>query len=275
MNDSNTSSNGAVTVIDQQRKSLVVKVAERFNVEPQRMLATLKATAFKTSKEVSNEQMMALLIVSDQYQLNPFTRELFAFPDERGGITPVVSIDGWDRIINSNPVVEDGPNFRESDEQVEHEGKKVPAWIECTIKRRDRLSPTVIRERFKECVRGTGPWKSHPARMLRHKAMIQAARIALGYSGIYDLDEAQRIAEAQAIDASGAASLPPALAALNAPPAPPAPGVQQVIEQAAAPLGPPLTDPSEASNVAPGVDPFLAEMAAAEARGGAVDDPAS
>jgi hypothetical protein len=30
--------------------------------------------------------------------------------------------------------------------------------------------------------------------MLRHKAMIQAARIAFGFAGIYDEDEAQRIA---------------------------------------------------------------------------------
>ena len=33
------------------------------------MLTTLKATAFKG--DVSNEQLMALLIVADQYQLNP------------------------------------------------------------------------------------------------------------------------------------------------------------------------------------------------------------
>ena len=36
--------------------------------------------------------------------------------------------------------------------------------------------------------------------MLRHKAMIQCARLAFGYGGIYDQDEAERIVEAQ-IDA--------------------------------------------------------------------------
>jgi hypothetical protein len=49
-----------------------------------------------------------------------------------------------------------------------------------------------------ECKRGTGPWQTHPKRMLRHKAMIQCARLAFGYGGIYDQDEAERIAEAQA-----------------------------------------------------------------------------
>ena len=31
--------------------------------------------------------------------------------------------------------------------------------------------------------------------MLRHKAMIQCARLAFGYAGIYDQDEAERIVE--------------------------------------------------------------------------------
>ncbi|EOJ4766922.1 recombinase RecT, partial [Escherichia coli] len=41
----------------------------------------------------------------------------------------------------------------------------------------------------------TGPWQSHPKRMLRHKAMIQCARLAFGFAGIYDNDEAERIVE--------------------------------------------------------------------------------
>ena len=48
-----------------------------------------------------------------------------------------------------------------------------------------------------ECYRDMGPWKTHPKRMLRHKAMIQCARLAFGFTGIYDQDEADRIAEAQ------------------------------------------------------------------------------
>ena len=47
-----------------------------------------------------------------------------------------------------------------------------------------------------ECKRSNaGPWQSHPRRMLRHKAMIQCARLAFGYGGIYDQDEAERITE--------------------------------------------------------------------------------
>jgi phage recombination protein Bet len=153
------------------------------------MLTTLKATAFKG--EVSNEQMMALLIVADQYGLNPWTKEIYAFPD-KGGIVPVVGVDGWARIINSNPAF-DGMEFIDSADV-----GGLPEWIECVIYRKDRTHPVKVRERMKECKRGTQPWNSHPTRMLRHKAMIQCARLAFGFAGIYDEDEAQRIIAPQA-----------------------------------------------------------------------------
>ena len=47
--------------------------------------------------------MTALCVVAQQYGLNPFTRELYAFPDRNNGIVPVVGVDGWSRIINDNP----------------------------------------------------------------------------------------------------------------------------------------------------------------------------
>ena len=49
-------------------------------------------------------------------------------------------------------------------------------------------------EYYSECVRSTDPWKMKH-RMLRHKALIQAARYAFGFSGIYDEDEGAKIAE--------------------------------------------------------------------------------
>jgi hypothetical protein len=40
-----------------------------------------------------------------------------------------------------------------------------------------------------------GPWQTHTKRMNRHKSWIQCARLAFGFAGIYDEDEAQRIIE--------------------------------------------------------------------------------
>ena len=75
----------------------------------------LKATAFKG--QVSDAQMTALIVVANQYGLNPFTRELFAFPDKNNGIVPVVGVDGWARIINSHPQF-DGMEFEQNDNPV-------------------------------------------------------------------------------------------------------------------------------------------------------------
>jgi phage recombination protein Bet len=169
-----------------QRVSLVAKIAARFNVEPDKMMQTLKATAFKGN--VSNEQMMALLVVADQYNLNPWTKEIYAFPDGQNGVVPIVGLDGWARIINEHPEF-DGIDFEQDAES-----------CTCVIYRKDRSRPVRVTEYMTECARETKPWKSHPRRMLRHKAMIQCARLAFGFVGIYDHDEAERIVEATRVE---------------------------------------------------------------------------
>ena len=165
------------------KPSLIATMAGRYGVDADKMMTTLKATAFRG--DVSTEQMMALCIVANAYGLNPWTKEIYAFPDRNNGIVPVVGVDGWSRIINDHPQC-NGIQFAEADDG---------SWIECTIHRKDRQFPTTVREYLAEVRRDTGPWKSHPRRMLRHKALIQCARIAFGFAGIYDPDEAERIIE--------------------------------------------------------------------------------
>ena len=167
------------------------------------LIETLKATAFKG--EVTNAQMTALMVVANQYGLNPWTKEIYAFPDKNNGIVPVVGVDGWARIINDNPQF-DGMDFAQSDEMVRMPGANsdAPAWIECAMYRKDRTRPVIIREYLDEVYREpfkgkfglvAGPWQTHPKRFLRHKAMNQCARMAFGYGGIFDQDEAERITE--------------------------------------------------------------------------------
>lgn len=157
------------------------------------LIDTLKATAFKG--QVSDAQMTALLVVANQYALNPWTKEIYAFPDKNNGIVPVVGVDGWSRIINTHPQF-DGIEFEQ-----DHDA------CTCVIYRKDRTRPIKVTEWMDECKRSTGPWQSHPRRMLRHKAMIQCARLAFGYGGIYDQDEAERIVEAQPVKHMGAAEV--------------------------------------------------------------------
>lgn len=180
-----------MTTVQGTGLSLVSKFADKYSVDPNKLMTTLKQTAFKQPKEgaeVSDAQMMALLVVADQYSLNPFTKEIYAFPDKFGGIVPVVSVDGWLRIINSHPAF-DGMEFVDE----VHDGKLQS--ITCQIYRKDRSRPISVTEYMDECKRGTDPWNKWPARMLRHKAVIQAGRYAFGFAGIHDQDEAERIME--------------------------------------------------------------------------------
>ena len=180
-----------------------VALAKQFNIQgdPQELVQTLKATAFKGN--ATDAQFNALMIVSTQYGLNPFTKEIYAFPDKQNGIVPVVGVDGWSRIINNHPQF-DGMEFKYSEETTTPAGSNTKAheWVECVIYRKDRSHPIVAREYLDEVYRPpfkgkfgevNGPWQSHTKRMHRHKAMIQAARLAFGFCGIYDEDEAQRI----------------------------------------------------------------------------------
>lgn len=184
-------------------QSLVAKFASRYNIDANKLMSTLKATAFRqrNNREITDEQMAALLIVADQYKLNPFTKEIFAYED-KGAIVPVVSVDGWARIINEHPAF-NGLEFRYSEDmETPTAGKACPIWCEILIYRKDRDRPTIVREYLDETYQGprgenkiNGPWQSHTKRMLRHKVLIQGARIAFGFAGIYDEDEADRIVE--------------------------------------------------------------------------------
>jgi phage recombination protein Bet len=165
--------------------TLTSKLATRLDMgDSTGLMETLKATAFKG--QVSDAQMTALMIVANQYGLNPWTKEIYAFPDKNNGIVPVVGVDGWSRIINSHPQF-DGIDFEQDAES-----------CTCTIHRKDRGHPIRVTEYMVECKRPVGPWQSHPYRMLRHKALIQCARLAFGFVGIFDQDEAERIVEAEA-----------------------------------------------------------------------------
>lgn len=146
------------------------------------LMGVLKATAFKG--QVSDAQLSALLVVANQYGLNPWTKEIYAFPDKNNGIVPVVGVDGWARIINGHPQF-DGMEFEQDEES-----------CTCVMFRKDRSHAIKVTEYMAECRRANaGPWGSHPKRMLRHKALIQCARLAFGFVGIYDEDEAERITE--------------------------------------------------------------------------------
>lgn len=181
---------GAVANMVAPGQSVLVDMATRFGMQPQAFEATIRATVMKPDKNgrvPTREEFAAFLLVAKEHGLNPLTKEIYAFPD-KGGIVPVVGVDGWARIMNSHPAF-DGIAFQD---RVDDKGHVTA--VTAIIHRKDRSHPIEVTEYLAECRRDTDPWRKWPRRMLRHKAMIQAARIAFGFAGIYDEDEAERIA---------------------------------------------------------------------------------
>ena len=176
-------------------KSLVPEIftvfGKKYGVEPKNVYSLLAETAFRQLYErvISEAEMVALLVVAMTYNLNPFTREIYALFDERERVIPAVGVDGWLRIINTQPGF-DGMEFRYAEKAIKNTvSQGCPEWIECCIFRKDRAHPIVVREYLVENYRETSQWNTKTRRMLRHKAMIQGARYAFGLVGIFEPDE--------------------------------------------------------------------------------------
>lgn len=190
------------TAIQTRIGTLAETLAIKYNMDWEKFIKTFKATVFKSCKrEPSSEELAVLMMISKQYDLNPFVGQIFAFPTKSGGIIPVVGIDGFITIAERNKEY-DGFEMEFSSAKTTPEGgKECPEWCEVKIFRKHQSHPTVVREYLDEVyvpARGKdggypGPWQSHTKRMLRHKTLIQGFRVAMAITGIYDEDEASRI----------------------------------------------------------------------------------
>jgi phage recombination protein Bet len=168
---------------------IIAEMASQYGMLAERFEAVLRATVFPA--EASKEQFAAFLMVARKYGLDPLTKQIFAFPDQRrGGVIPIVGVDGFVAVANAHPQF-DGMEFVDTlkDDQL--------VSVTCKVYRKDRSHATEVTEYMAECKRDIDTWRKWPRRMLRHKATAQAIRYAFGLSGIYDEDEGQRILEAK------------------------------------------------------------------------------
>jgi phage recombination protein Bet len=177
-------SNEIATTTHAPKPSAMQLMASRCNVDPAKLHQTLKSTVFKGA---TDEEMLALVVTANTYQLNPLLKEMYAFPKKGGGIVPMVGVDGWLKIANRQD------NYDGMSVEVFGDGK-TPTHATCEIYLKNRAHPVKVTEYFEECRRNTDPWNQMPRRMIRNKVMIQAIRVAFGIGGIFDEDEATDIA---------------------------------------------------------------------------------
>jgi phage recombination protein Bet len=170
-------------------------LAGNLNANETDLKNTLMATICKDMK--TDAEFKSFIIVANKYNLNPITKEIYAYPDKKtGGIVPIVSTDGWTRIMKEHPEYKSHSYVFSEVNITMPNAHPCPEWSEITIEKKDG-SKIAIREYLREVFRDTLPWRQHPVRMLRHKTKSQGAREVFGFSGIYDKDEAEHILEIQ------------------------------------------------------------------------------
>jgi len=155
----------------------------------------------------SQHDLQRLLLAAERLGLDPLGGEIYAVPggpDAAGPALLVLGVDGWCRVLNAHPAYQgvefrEGPNRESAAHGTPGAGQAMaddgglPAWVECTLHRKDRRVPTTVREYMAEARSDSPAWLSHPRRMLRHKALVQCARLAFGLAGLHDPDEARRV----------------------------------------------------------------------------------
>ena len=188
-----TSSSDKQQLREKEVNDIVTRSVLRSGLSYESFVKVLIQSALSRLSIWTQADLERLLMMAERLKLDPLNNEIYAIETQvdtskKSHIVLVVGVDGWSKVINSHPQF-DGMRFIKS----EPGDDELPLYFECTIFRKDRKIATSVREYMYEAHTNQGAWLTHPRRMLRHKAMIQCARICFGLSGVYDPDEAQRI----------------------------------------------------------------------------------
>ena len=129
--------------------SLFSKLAKKYNLSEKDLISTLKNTIMKPSKngrEATDAEVIAFGLVASKYDLNPFTKEIYAFPDKRSGIVPIVGVDGFITLANRQKDF-DGYETTWSDTIVTNDSAKpCPEWCEIKLHPKNKAFPFILKQ---------------------------------------------------------------------------------------------------------------------------------
>ena len=151
-------------------KKTISALAKRLAIEEAELQAWVDLQVLVPAKTI-----LALLRLAQEHHLDPLKEEVALALYEEGNWQAYITVEGWSKLLNCHPAF-DGIAFSESSEHANN----IPIWMECTIYRKDRVRPIVIREYFEEVKGEQAIWQKMPRRMLRHRVMQQCARLAVG-----------------------------------------------------------------------------------------------
>jgi RecT family len=125
--------------------------------------------------EVPAKTILTLLRSMQSLHLDPLSEEIGFTQYDDGHWQVFITIEGCSKLLNQHPQF-NGLVFNQADTLVDG----VPEWIECSIYRRDRIMPITVREYLMEVRSESTIWQKMPRRMLRHRALQQCVRLAMG-----------------------------------------------------------------------------------------------
>ena len=138
----------------------------------------LVSCAFSHMKFWQQSDVERLFWLADRLGLDPLERDLIALEQSDSFPTSVafmITLDGWVKLLHRHPRFR-GLSFEEG--PIDEHG--LPLWQSCTLYWEGFACPWMVREWASEHRSLHESWLNHPRRMLRHKALAQCARLALG-----------------------------------------------------------------------------------------------
>jgi RecT family len=167
-----TSSNlsEAISIFHELIGKEIVSAASELGINEQELKAWVDLQI-----EVPAKTILALLRTMQHWHLDPLKEEIGFTQHEDGNWQVFISIDGCSKLLNEHTQF-NGLVFNQADTLIEG----VPEWMECSIYRRDRIMPITVREYFVEVRNTSDMWQKMPRRMLRHRALQQCVRLAIG-----------------------------------------------------------------------------------------------
>jgi RecT family len=151
----------------------ISKLAEQLGIEAEELQAWIDLQSKSPEKCV-----LRLLRVAQKMGLDPFMEEIRLIQYEDNHWDIYISVDAWIRLLNQHETF-NGISFSQSEVLIDG----TPEWMECAIYRKDRMQPLIVREYLQEVKKDQENWKNMPRRMLRHRALQQGARLAMGFAG--------------------------------------------------------------------------------------------
>lgn len=159
-----------IQLVDQLITKEIVKTADALELDAEELQAWINLQVMTPSPT-----LLALLRIARQHHLDPLKEEVVLALYDDCHWQAYITVEGYSKILNNHPAF-DGIVFTQSEETT----NGIPIWMECSIYRKDRKCPIVVREYFEEVKGDQAIWQKMPRRMLRHRVMQQCARLAMG-----------------------------------------------------------------------------------------------